>query len=70
MHIEAHAMLGWAIGNLPGGTPQIRRYCVMGAVLPDLDGIGFFLSPTAYDQYHHTIGHNVFVAALFALLMS
>jgi len=70
VHIEAHAMLGWALGNLPGSSPQIRRYCVLGAVLPDLDGIGFFFSPTAYDRYHHTIGHSLLAAGLFALLMA
>ena len=52
MHLEAHAILGWALGNLPGGNPQIRRYCTLGAVLPDLDGIGFFLSSTACDVCH------------------
>jgi hypothetical protein len=70
MHLEAHAMLGWVLGNLPGGNPQIRRYCTLGAVLPDLDGIGFFLSSTAYDRFHHTFGHNVFALGLFAALMA
>ncbi|HNQ90766.1 MAG TPA: metal-dependent hydrolase [Verrucomicrobiota bacterium] len=63
-------MLGWALGNLPGSNPQIRRYCVLGAVLPDVDGIGFFFSPTAYDQYHHTFGHNLVAAGLFMLFMA
>lgn len=70
MHLEAHAMLGWVLGNLPGSNPQIRRYCMLGALLPDLDGIGFFFSPTAYDRYHHTLGHNVFALGAFAVLMA
>ena len=50
MHLEVHAMLGWVIGNLAGNDSPLRRYCTIGAVLPDVDGLGFFLSPTAYDQ--------------------
>lgn len=70
MHPEAHAMVGWAIGNLPGASPQIRRYCTLGAILPDIDGLGFFISSGAYDAYHHTVGHNIFFAVLFAGFMA
>lgn len=57
-------MLGWTLGNLAGRDARLRRWCTVVAVLPDLDGLGFFLSPTAYDRWHHTFGHNVFLGLL------
>ena len=63
-------MLGWAIGNIAGKDSRLRRYCTLGAVLPDVDGVGFFFSPTAYDTYHHTYGHNLYTGVLFAVFVA
>jgi hypothetical protein len=68
MHLEAHAMLGWAIGNLAGKEAGMRRYVTLAAVLPDLDGLGFFFGPHGYDRWHHTIGHNLFAWVTVAAL--
>lgn len=65
MHFEPHATLGWAIGNLGGGDRRIRNYCVLGAVLPDIDAAAFLFGPQAYGDWHHTFGHNVFLWAAF-----
>ncbi len=65
MHFEAHAALGWAISNLGGADRALRKWCVIGALLPDLDAIPYLFGPQAYGQWHHTFGHNVFLWALF-----
>jgi LexA-binding, inner membrane-associated putative hydrolase len=65
MHLEPHAALGWAIGNLGGADRRLRMWCVMAAVLPDIDAIPFIFGPQAYGHWHHTFGHNVFVWFLF-----
>src|SRR3989442_6187492 len=65
MHLEPHAALGWAIGNVGGADRQLRRYCVLGAVLPDIDALPYIFEPQAYGRWHHTFGHNVFVWSLF-----
>lgn len=61
-------MLGWAIGNLAGKEAGVRRFVTLAAVLPDLDGMGFFFGPRAYDQWHHTIGHNLYAWLAVAAL--
>lgn len=66
MHFEPHATLGWVIGNLGGGDRRLRNYCVLGAVLPDVDAAAYLLGPIAFTKWHHTFGHNVFLWAAFA----
>jgi hypothetical protein len=65
VHFEAHATLGWAIGNLGGGDRRLRNYCVLGAILPDIDATPYLFGPQAYGDWHHTFGHNVFLWAAF-----
>jgi len=65
VHCEPHATLGWAIGNLGGADRRLRNYCVLGAVLPDVDAATYLFGPQAYGDWHHTFGHNVFLWAAF-----
>lgn len=65
MHLEPHAALGWAIGNLGGGDRRVRNYCTLGAVLPDIDAVAYVFGPKAYQDWHHTFGHNVFLWMAF-----
>lgn len=65
MHFEPHAALGWAIGNIGNADRQLRRYCVIGAILPDIDAIPYVFGAQVYGRWHHTFGHNVFLWALF-----
>ena len=65
MHLEPHATLGWAIGNLGGADRRLRNYCTLGAVLPDIDAASYLFGAQAYGQWHHTFGHNVFLWAGF-----
>ena len=67
MHIEPHFMLGWAIGNVGGGDRQLRTYCAIGAILPDIDALPIVFGAEAYGRYHHTFGHNVFLWAAFVV---
>lgn len=67
MHIESHAGLGWAIGVLsPGSSRRLRNWCLLAAILPDIDTASYLFGAVAYDRYHHTFGHNVFLGLLVA----
>jgi hypothetical protein len=58
-------MLGWTIGVVAKADVRLCRYCVLGALLPDLDGVSYLFGAEAYGKYHHTFGHNVFTGLLF-----
>jgi membrane-bound metal-dependent hydrolase YbcI (DUF457 family) len=65
MHLEPHAALGWAIGNFGGADRDLRKWCVIGAILPDIDAVPYIFGVESYSRWHHTFGHNVFLWALF-----
>jgi hypothetical protein len=65
VHFEPHAAIGWAIGNIAKADRRLRNYCLLGAILPDIDAITILFGSSAYAHYHHTFGHNVFTWALF-----
>ena len=65
MHLEPHAALGWTIGVVGGGDRKLRKWCVIGAILPDIDAIPYVFGAEAYARWHHTFGHNVFLWGLF-----
>ena len=65
MHFEPHAVVGWTIGNVAGADRQLRLWCVVGAILPDINTLPIVFGPQAYAHAHHTFGHNVFLWALF-----
>jgi hypothetical protein len=65
MHLEPHAALGWTIGNFGGADRQLRNWCVVGAIFPDIDAIPYIFGPEAYGHWHHTFGHNIFLWILF-----
>src|SRR5690242_12731004 len=44
---------------------QLRKWCVAGAILPDIDAIPFVFGAQAYGRWHHTFGHNVWLGVLF-----
>lgn len=67
VHLEAHAGLGWLIGNLPPTSDRrLRNWCLAAAVVPDVDAVAYLFGPVAYGQFHHTFGHNVFLGAALA----
>lgn len=67
MHLEAHAGVGWAIGVLaPGASRRLRAWCLVAAILPDIDAAAYLFGPVAYMNWHHTFGHNVFLGAAVA----
>src|SRR6266850_2243705 len=65
MHLEPHAALGWAIGNLGRADRKLRNWCVLGAILPDIDAFPYVFGAQYYGRWHHTFGHNVFLWAAF-----
>jgi len=67
MHLEPHAALGWAIGNLGRADRKLRNWCVLGAILPDIDAFPYVFGAQYYGRWHHTFGHNVFSGGLHGL---
>ena len=65
MHLEPHATLGWAIGNIGRANRGLRNWCVVGAILPDFDAVSYLFGAQSYGQWHHTFGHNIFLWVLF-----
>jgi membrane-bound metal-dependent hydrolase YbcI (DUF457 family) len=65
MHLEPHAALGWTIGIIGRADRKLRNWCVVGAILPDIDAIPYVFGPDVYARWHHTFGHNVFLWAAF-----
>jgi hypothetical protein len=66
MHIPTHILSGWCVANLLPLTAKQRLACMVAATAADLDGISYALGETAYWDYHHAAGHNVFAAVVVA----
>jgi hypothetical protein len=56
-----HAAASWLLAQ---GLPSLRdrRIVTAAGLAPDLDGLAAVLGVDAYHEYHHTFGHNVFMA--------
>ncbi len=55
------------IGTLaPGSDRRLRNCCWIAAVLPDVDAVAYLHSWEAYNYWHHTFGHNVFLGVIVA----
>src|SRR4051794_4727197 len=59
-------MLGYLLGLIGKARRKLVLYCILGAVLPDIDAIPYLFGVEYYDRFHHTFGHNVFLWILFA----
>src|SRR4051812_18968004 len=70
MHVPTHIMAGWCIGNLFPLTPRERVACMAAAALPDLDGLTIVAGESAYQTYHHLLGHNLLFALVIATTLS
>jgi hypothetical protein len=54
-----HALIGWWTANVLPLSRRDRLLVFLGGVLPDLDGIGLFISDDAYFRWHHVLCHNL-----------
>lgn len=70
MHVPTHIMAGWCIGNLFPLTPHERIACMAAASLPDLDGLSILAGESAYQTYHHLLGHNLLFALVIATTLA
>ncbi len=59
MHIGAHIMSGWCVGNCFKLDARQRAFCMITASVADLDGLGRIVSEEAYWKYHHILCHNL-----------
>jgi hypothetical protein len=63
-----HALIGWWTANV---LPLSRRDLLLvflGGVLPDLDGLGLFVSDHADLIYHHVLFHNLLGCVVWTAL--
>jgi len=76
MHPTTHILTGWCLAELtPNLTRREKATIVIGAAIPDLDGIGVIAELATRDsahpllwwsEYHHTVAHNLTFAVLYA----
>lgn len=68
MHPISHLLSGWALAAALPVEDRTRRWITWAAMIPDLDGLGvvgdLLTAPTDhpltwYDDYHHTLAHNL-----------
>lgn len=65
MIAPAHAGLGWVVGlAAPSSDRRLRIWCVVAAVVPDLDALAFLGGAKAQAVFHYGFGHNVFAGVL------
>jgi inner membrane protein len=71
-----HFLTGWTIANLPAETTPRDRFLVsLAAVISDVDGLGIVIDfitkrTTFYQNFHHTLGHNLLFGIVVTLLFS
>jgi hypothetical protein len=63
-----HALIGWWTANVLPLSRRDRLLIFMGGVLPDLDGLGLFVSDHAYLTYHHVLFHNLLGCVVWTAL--
>lgn len=66
MHVQTHLLSGWCIANYLDLSPRERLFAMIAAAAADVDGISRVAGEEAYEQWHHTFGHNLW----FALIVS
>lgn len=68
-----HALIGWWTANVISLARRDRLIVFLAGMLPDLDGLGLFISDDAYFRYHHILCHNLtggLVAGLVAAVLA
>jgi hypothetical protein len=68
MNTEAHLAFGWLLAHIAGAeNRRFRAIVTLAAVAPDIDTVTFFFGERAYANYHHALGHNIFIFTLFSI---
>ena len=70
MHVQTHIMSGWCAASLFNLSARERLLCMVAATVPDVDGLGVLLGQEVYWEYHHKLGHNVFLGVLLAVVLA
>jgi hypothetical protein len=65
-----HALIGWWTANVLPLSRRDRLFVFLGGVLPDLDGVGLFLSQDSYFAYHHVLCHYLPAGLLWTGLVA
>lgn len=59
MHIPTHILSGWVLGNAVPLNARERLFCMIGATVPDVDGLGIVFGNDLYQRWHHVAAHNL-----------
>lgn len=62
-----HSLIGWTISQ-PIESKKARGLITLASIFPDIDGLTLLGGIELYHEYHHTFGHNVFLATGFSSL--
>jgi hypothetical protein len=74
VHLATHLLTGWALAGAAPLDRKGRAVVAAGAVVPDLDALGFLVEHTPlhawvpghwFSDYHHVASHNVGAALAF-----
>lgn len=82
MHLPSHTLSGWCVGRHFNISAKERLFAMLAASFPDLDALSaiFFgeiqlegwkviAGGPHYQTTHHILGHNLFAAILFSLIL-
>jgi LexA-binding, inner membrane-associated putative hydrolase len=62
-------LIGWGIAHtIRMPDRQTRLWCVLAALLPDLDSAGILFGWQLYERYHHVLLHNLVFGAVVTAL--
>ncbi|HTL27961.1 MAG TPA: metal-dependent hydrolase, partial [Tepidisphaeraceae bacterium] len=56
--------------NLFRLSARERLFCMIAATGADLDGVTFLFGQTAYQTWHHVLGHNIFLVVIMTSLLT
>ena len=77
MNTVSHFFLGWMVANTADFNWRERMLVTFAGVAPDLDGLGIIVERSTmetddpllwFTNYHHVLGHNIFVALALTVL--
>jgi len=66
---QYHLMVGSFAANLKDYSLRERRFIMLAALAPDLDGI-FFFNANLWERMHHTFSHNIYFTALVSAILA
>ena len=67
MWAPGHGQMGWHLAEMAGFKKRDRILCALASMAPDLDGLTFLSGLANYWNFHHTLGHSLFIFPFIAI---